>query len=76
MRKGDLVKVMRGAFKKKEGKIVKIDIKKRKVVLEGIQRTKKDGSKVEVLIDPSKLIIKELLLEDKERLNALEKHAS
>lgn len=75
LRKGDLVKVMRGAFKKKEAKILKVDLKKGKVNLEGIQRTKKDGSKVEVWFDPSKLLIKEMLLEDKERIKALE-HAS
>ncbi len=76
LRKGDHVKVMRGSFKKKEGKVISIDLKKRVVIIEGIQRSKKDGSKIPVLFDPSQLMIKELILEDKERLKALEKHAS
>lgn len=67
-RKGDVVRIMRGEFKKKEGKIVKIDTKKYKVYIEGIQKTKKDGTKINVPFHPSVLQIKELNLEDKRRL--------
>lgn len=73
VRKGDLVRVMRGAFKKKEGKIDRVDLKKKKASIEGIQKIKKDGSKISVLFDPSKLMIKELVIEDKERIQAMEK---
>ena len=38
IRKGDEVKVMRGKFKGKTGKISIVNIKKQKVAIEGIQR--------------------------------------
>jgi large subunit ribosomal protein L24 len=65
-RTDDKVKIMSGEFKKKEGKILKIDLKRLKVYIEGIQRTKKDGSKINVPIDPSNLQIVEIK-EDKKR---------
>ncbi|MEM2089947.1 MAG: 50S ribosomal protein L24 [Candidatus Pacearchaeota archaeon] len=67
-RKGDLVKVLRGEFKNKEGKIAKVDMKKYRVYIEGIQKTKKDGTKINVPFRPSVLQIKELNLEDKRRI--------
>ena len=60
--KNDVVLVMRGKFKKKKGKIVRIDIKKHQVYVEGVQRSKRDGSKINVPIDPSNLQIQELNL--------------
>ncbi len=73
LRKGDAVKVTRGEFKKKQGKISRIDYPKLKVYIEGIQRTKKDGTKVSVPFEPSNLQIIELFLEDKKRRKALER---
>ncbi|MEM3405648.1 MAG: 50S ribosomal protein L24 [Candidatus Pacearchaeota archaeon] len=72
LRKGDLVKIMRGSFKGKSGKIEKINLKKLKVSIEGIQKQKKDGTKINIWFDPSKLQIIELNLEDKKRLKKLE----
>jgi len=74
LRKGDKVKVMRGKFKGKEGKINNVNLKKIKVSIEGIQIQKKDGTKINVYFHPSKLQILELNLEDKERIKALERH--
>jgi len=71
LRKGDEVLVMRGAFKKKKAKVSKVNLKRTRVVLEGIQRTKKDGSKVNVYFHPSVLQIHTLSLDDKFRINAL-----
>lgn len=68
LRKGDIVKIMRGEFKGKEGKISKVDSRIRKVYIEGIFKTKKDGSKISVPFDSSNLQVKELNLEDKKRL--------
>jgi len=67
IRKGDNVKVMRGEFKKKTGKIASVDIKKTRVAIEGMQRKKKDGTKVNVYFHPSNLQIQEIK-EDKLRL--------
>ena len=73
VRKGDEIKIMVGEFKKKTGKIDLIDIKNYRVTIEGIQRTKKDGTKIKVFFHPSNLQIKELNLDDKNRKQALER---
>ena len=44
LRKGDEVLVMRGSFGGKKAKITSVNSKKIRVVLEGMQRTKKDGT--------------------------------
>lgn len=68
IRKGDSIVVMNGKFKKKKGKIASVDLKKMRVTIEGIQRAKKDGTKVNVFFDPSNLQVVELNLDDKERV--------
>src|SRR3989339_1229949 len=71
VRKGDEVLVMRGNFKKKKAKITTVNLKRGKVFLENIQRSKRDGSKVNIPFYPSNLMIMTLALEDKERVAAL-----
>ncbi|MEK6855214.1 MAG: 50S ribosomal protein L24 [Nanoarchaeota archaeon] len=71
LRKGDEVIVMRGAFKKRKEKVSSIDLKRLRVNLENLQRSKKDGTKVNVHFSPSVLQIQSLNLEDKERIQAL-----
>ncbi len=66
-RKGDTVRIMRGKFRKKSGKIIQINTKKSRVMIEGIQVKKRDGSKVNVKLHPSNMQITELNLEDKKR---------
>jgi large subunit ribosomal protein L24 len=73
VKKGDKVKIMRGKFKGKQGKINEIKLKTEKIFIEGIQIKKKDGSKVNVKINPSNLQIIELNLEDKKRLKTIKK---
>ena len=67
LRKGDTVKIMRGKFKKKQGKITEVKLKTGKIIVEGIQAKKQDGSKVNVPLRASNLQIVELNLEDKKR---------
>jgi large subunit ribosomal protein L24 len=69
LRKGDEVLVMRGSFKKKKAKIASVNVKKTRVTLENIQRTKKDGTKVNVYFHPSALQIQILNVDDKKRIN-------
>ena len=80
VKKGDKVKVMRGKFKDKEGKITEVNLKKSRVKMEGIQMTKSDGSKTSVRLQPSNLQIIELNMEGKNRIaekkNAPEKTRS
>jgi len=67
IRKGDSVKIMRGKFKKKKGKVNEVSLKFSKVIVDGIQVKKQDGSKANVKLQPSNLQIIELNLEDKKR---------
>lgn len=71
-RKGDLVRIMRGKFKKKQGKITEVKLKTGKIIIEGIQIKKQSGEKVNVKLMPSNLQIIELNLEDKKRLKTRE----
>jgi len=69
-KKGDTVKVLRGKFKKKQGKITKVMLKEAKIIVENIQITKKDASKANIKLQPSNLQIIELNLEDKKRFKS------
>jgi large subunit ribosomal protein L24 len=73
VRVGDEVEVMRGEFKKRTGKVVKVDLKKYKVYIEGLTRKKVEGREKMVPIHPSNLRIINLNLEDKKRVEALER---
>jgi len=72
LKKGDRVSVSRGQFKKKSGKVERIDLKKSAVYITGIELIKKDGSKVLLHLEPSNLMITELNLEDKKRSKLIE----
>ena len=73
IRKGDKVKVVVGQFKGKTSKVERVDLKKCKVYLEGIEMAKKDGSKTKYAIHPSNLILTEINLDDKMRNKILER---
>jgi len=67
VRKGDKVKILRGQYRGKEGKVDRVSVKDTKVYIENIDVQKKDGSKAFVPIDPSNVMITELT-DDKRRL--------
>lgn len=71
IRKGDEVLIMRGSFKKKKAKVLSVNLKKSKVTLEGMQRSKRDGTKVQISFTPSVLQMISLSLDDKKRIAAL-----
>ncbi len=73
VRKGDKVKILRGQFKGQVGKVERVQFKKRRVYILGIEVIKKDGTKVMYPIHPSNLQIAELYLDDKKRLKRLKK---
>ncbi|MAG47799.1 50S ribosomal protein L24 [archaeon] len=73
LRKGDLIKVLRGKYKGKSGKVEAVLLKRTKVHIEDIQRAKHDGSKKFIPLEPSNLQIIELDLTDKVRVKALER---
>ena len=76
VRKGDKVKVLRGQFRKREGKVERVDLKKEKVFVTGIEIIKKEGSKLIQSLSPSNLIIMDLNITDKKRKQKLENKKS
>lgn len=73
LKKSDKIKIMRGEFKNKTGNVDIVDPKNFRVLISGIYRTKKDGTKVNVYFHPSNLQILELELNDKKRIEAISK---
>lgn len=73
LRKGDSVKIMRGQFKTKTGKIEEISVKKTLVYVSGIDITKRDGTKARYPINPSNLMITEINMDDKRRNKSIER---
>jgi large subunit ribosomal protein L24 len=69
VRKGDEVKVMRGQFKGKLGKVGEVDIKNTRLQIEGIQRAKKmGGEKLITWFHPSSVKIVVLNTDDSRRM--------
>ena len=75
LRKGDTVKIMRGEYKGKVTKVVKVDYRKVKVSLDGVVSTKADGKQKEKWVDPSNVMLVKLDLSDDRRKQKLEEHA-
>lgn len=76
VRKGDEVKIMRGKFKGKQGKVGTVDVKNTRIQVEGIQRVKKmGGEKMITWFHPSKVKIIILNSDDARRLRSGKKVA-
>ena len=67
VRKEDKVKIMRGQFKGKVGKVIVVDVRYKKVYVDGVNTVKRDGSKRPFALNPSNLMITELFVDDKIR---------
>ncbi|MEM0138414.1 MAG: 50S ribosomal protein L24 [Thermoplasmatales archaeon] len=84
VRKGDLVRIVKGDGDKdeklnvmgKEGKVIKVLKNEKKVVVENINISKADGKMKPRKIDPSALVITKVDLEDKRRKDRLARLAS
>ncbi|MEK6864805.1 MAG: 50S ribosomal protein L24 [Nanoarchaeota archaeon] len=72
VRKGDKVKVTTGQYKGKTGAVILVNLMKIKVAVEGIESIRKDGTKSPYLLEPSNLMITELMMDDKKRKAMLE----
>ncbi len=68
---GDEVKIMRGSHKGESGKVVDVDTKKRRLVVEGVTIKKADGTDVPRPVDPSNVLVVKLNLDDERRRNKL-----
>jgi len=71
VRKGDIVKVMRGKFKGHEGKVVEVNLKNMRVAVEGVTVRKVDNTAVQYWIHPSNLLLVKLDLSDPKRKEKL-----
>ncbi|MCK4647707.1 50S ribosomal protein L24 [Candidatus Pacearchaeota archaeon] len=76
LRKGDIVKIMRGKFKGKQGKVTEVRTKMEKIFIEKVQIKKRDGSSVNVPLKASNLQITELNTEDRKRKLKISIHSS
>lgn len=73
--KGDTVTVQRGKFKGMGGKISKVNVKARRVAVEGITISKSDKKQVLFYLDASNLLVTRLSLNDRKRIEKLRKIA-
>lgn len=73
LRKGDKIKVCRGQFSGKTGKVERVDIKDSKAFVTDVESVKRDGTKKLYPLEPSNLMIIELNLDDKKRVKAFER---
>jgi large subunit ribosomal protein L24 len=67
VRKGDTVQIQRGDNKGFEGKVSRVDLKSYRIYIEGLTREKVDGTNIFLPVHPSKVMIKNLSLDDKKR---------
>jgi len=75
VRKEDEVRIVRGTFKGKEGKVVQVYRKKWVIHVDKVTRDKVNGASVQVGIDPSKVVITKLKM-DKSRKAILARKGS
>jgi large subunit ribosomal protein L24 len=73
VKKGDTVRIMRGDHTGFEGKVSRIDLKRYRIFVEGLTREKVDGTNIFVSVHPSKVMIKNLKLDDKWRQGIVER---
>ena len=76
IRPGDTITVMRGQFKKKTGKVDRVDAGRQRVYITGVALHKKDGGTTLYPLHPSNIMITELNMTDKRRLGAHKKQKS
>ncbi len=70
IRKDDEVEIVRGRFKKREGKVMAVFRKKYVIYVDRATREKNNGATVQVGISPSNVVITKLVL-DKDRNSLL-----
>ncbi len=73
VRTGDVVRILRGDWKGHEGKVTRVDLKRNRIYIEGVQIKKADGTPIYYPIHPSKVMIIKLDLSDKWRRKIIER---
>jgi large subunit ribosomal protein L24 len=75
VRKGDKVRIVRGDFKGHEGTVVKVDLRRLRIYVDGVTVKRQDGTPRFVPIHPSKVVIVALDLKDKWRRAIIERRS-
>jgi len=68
LRKGDTVKVLRGSFNGKEGKITAVERKARKILIEKLIIKKSNGKEIPVKVDASNVLVIDIDRTDRKRI--------
>lgn len=68
---GDTVRVMRGSYRGHTDKVIDVDIKHRRIMVEGVTLLQADGTKVPRPLDASAVVINKLNLADSRRREKL-----
>jgi large subunit ribosomal protein L24 len=72
VKKGDLVRIMRGQFRDTEGTVTNVSYSKARVYVDSATTTKADGKEASIPIHPSNLLLVKLAMND-DRKKAIEK---
>lgn len=67
VKKGDLVRIMRGQFRDTEGTVIRVDYAHARVYLDSASITKADGKEVNVPVHPSNLMLVKLEIDDERK---------
>lgn len=67
VRRDDTVTITKGDRKLTEGKILRVDSRRGKIYIEGVTRSRMDGSTVQIPIRPENVMITRLALDDARR---------
>lgn len=73
IKKGDTVKVARGAHAGFEGKIAAVDTRNGRIAIEGLTRKKADGTPIYIWIHASKVTVTKLDIADSKRKDLIER---
>ncbi len=73
IRKGDTVKILRGNYKGKSGKVEKVSYTHAKIYIKDIKQTNSRSQENMIPFNASNLIITELVLNDNKRIKNLDK---
>lgn len=73
VRSDDTVQITKGDRRQSEGKVLRIDTKRGRLYVEGVTRTRMDGSNVQLPIRPENVMITRLNLDDSRRREKLER---
>ncbi|HUS77129.1 MAG TPA: 50S ribosomal protein L24 [Patescibacteria group bacterium] len=73
LRNDDTVSITKGDRKLTEGKVIRVDRKRGKIYIEGLTRTRMDGSTVQIPVRPENVMITRLNMDDERRKRILER---